>query len=57
MYIEFVVGKGYLSSTLTDASSAKGSILLDVCGFRNKADRCSVETSLIVLVCNLVFVS
>lgn len=45
VYIEFA-GKGYLSSMLVDASNARGFVLRDVCGFRNKADGCSVETSL-----------
>ena len=42
VYIEFGAGKGYLSSMLADASTARAFVLLDVRGFRNKADRCSV---------------
>lgn len=42
VYVEFGAGKGYLSSMLADASKARDFVLLDVRGFRNKADRCSV---------------
>ena len=44
VYIEFGAGKGYLSSMLADASNARDFVLLDVRGFRNKADRCSVTS-------------
>lgn len=39
VYIEFGAGRGYLSSMLADASDARNFVLLDVRGFRNKADR------------------
>ena len=39
VYVEFGAGKGYLSSMLADASTARQFVLLDVRGFRNKADR------------------
>lgn len=39
VYIEFGAGKGYLSSMLADASDARQFVLLDMRGFRMKADR------------------
>lgn len=39
VFIEFGAGKGYLSSMLADASSARQFVLLDMRSFRMKADR------------------
>ena len=51
VYLEYGAGKGYLSSMLADASKARDFVLLDVRGFRNKADRCSFAHIIAIFLC------